>query len=357
MEHFYEATLIDTIDGIQCKVYANSHPEGMVIVKPKYIPANLIEFTGLKKRFLFETAMNRFNLFKSKEIVKDNLDKLKVSYPYFFYDCEKHKNWFLVVPKEKIKTYHHPQKGLQQLMSIPLDHLDDYLKATKEFIELLIQSGISVNDLGISHSTLLGNYTPGKSDIDILIFGKENGWKVLQYMETVQHPDLKWKTAEDWATYYRKRIVSQQFNEEEYVFNMLRKRDDGYFRGNVFSLFVVENPEECWYDWDAQREPLGTVKIEGTVTDNYHCTVRPGYYEIENTTVLEGYENVPIKRIVTWARPFSLQAQNGEKVEACGLLERVKPVAGEEYYQIVIGYFDTYTNERGEQEYLKTLRG
>ena len=62
----------------------------------------------------------------------------------------------------------------------------------------------------------------------------------------------------------------------------------------------------------------------------------------------------PIKRIVTWARPFALQAKAGENVEACGLLEEVNN-GKETYCQIVLGYFDTYTTTRGEEEYMKAL--
>lgn len=349
-----EATLIDTTDDMQFKVYANNHPEGFVIAKPKYIPKDVIDFTEMKKRFMFSKCVTRFNLFKSKEIVQANLNKLKGTFPEYIYYCNKHKNWFLGSPVNKIKRYRDPKEGLKQLMQIPVDHLDNYLKATRGIIDLMAQSGVSVDNLGISHSTLLGNYTPGKSDIDLLVFGKENGWKVIKFLETAQHPSLKWKTGDEWAAYYRKRIVSDFFSEQEYVANMVRKRDDGLFDGHVFSVFVVENKDEQWYNWKDEHEPLGTVKIKAKVKDNYNAIVRPGFYELEETSIIEGHENVPIKRIVTWSRPFVLQANKGETIEACGLLEKVKSIEGE-YYQVVIGYFDTYVSDRGKQEYLKAL--
>ncbi|MCK4589164.1 MAG: hypothetical protein KAT77_01890 [Nanoarchaeota archaeon] len=352
--HFYESTLIDTTDNIQCKVYANSHPKGFVIVKPKYIPETLLDFTGLRKRFLFSQAVTRFNLFNKKEIVMKNLKVLKEKFPEFFYECPKHQNWFLVVPKEKLKGYHDPKKGLQELMKVPVKDLDPYLKATRELVELIMKAGVPLDKIGISHSTLLGNYTPGKSDIDILVSGKENGWKTVKFMEIVEHPKLKWKTKEDWAKYYKDRVVSKQFNEEEYVFNMVRKKDDGFFDGHVFSIFVLEEPEETWYDWEEEHQPLGTVKIQATVNDDYNSIVRPGFYGLSDSKIIEGYQEVPIKRLVTWSRPFILQAKKGEQIEACGLLEKIKS-KDEDYYQLVIGYFDTYTSERGEKEYLKVL--
>src|SRR3989338_5076133 len=180
---FNEATLIDSVDGIQFKVYANSHPKGFVIAKPKYIPESLIKLDGQKKRFMFSRCVTRFNFFTKKEIVVQNLDALKMKFPYYFYNCKKHKNWFIGVPVDKIAKRYDSQGGLKQLLMVPESDLDSYLKSVRGMINLILETGITIDDLGISHSTLLGNYTIGKSDIDIIIFGKENGWKVLRHLE------------------------------------------------------------------------------------------------------------------------------------------------------------------------------
>ena len=84
MTEYHEAALIDTVDGIQFKVYSSTHPEGFIIAKPKYIPIDILEFTGLKKRFLFGKCVTRFNLFNKKEIVEKNLEILKKKFPYYF---------------------------------------------------------------------------------------------------------------------------------------------------------------------------------------------------------------------------------------------------------------------------------
>jgi len=354
MTKYHEAALIDTVDGLQFKVYSTTHPKGFIIAKPKYIPVDTLKFTGLKKRFLFGKCVTRFNLFNKKEIVEKNLETLKKKFPEYIYECKKHKNWFLGVPETKVKKFYDTKKGLQELLIVPVEDLDKYLKAVRAMIDILVEAGIPKKQLGISHSTLLGNYTPGISDIDILIFGIDNGWKAIKYLETYKNHLLKWKKDEDWAKYFRDRVVSEVYSEKEYVKNMVRKKDDGFIDGNVFSLFCIENKDESWYDWEEEHEPLGTVKIKATVKDAYHSIVRPGFYELGNTEVLKGHENVPVKRIVTWARPFVLQARKNEQVEACGLLEKVTS-KNDEFYQLVIGYFDTYTTERGKQEYLKAL--
>lgn len=356
MSHYYEASLVDSKDGVQFKVYSSTHPKGFIIAKPKYVPTHLMNLAGLKKRFLFSKSMFRFNLFNDKSIVEHNLNEIKNKFPNYIYHCNKHKNWFLGLPENEVKNFYDTKKGLQELLKVPFEDLDNYLKSARKMMDILIEAGISTKDLGISHSTLLGNYTPGKSDIDILIFGIDNGWKAIKHLEKSNNDSLKWKSKEDWSRYYKDRVVSKFYDESEYVANMVRKKDDGFIDGNVFSLFCIENQDELWYDWEADHEPIDTVKIKAKVKNAYYSIVRPGYYELEDSTVLKGHENVQIKRIVTWSRPFNLQAKEGEHVEACGLLEKVKSKEGE-FYQIVIGYFDTYTTGRGEEEYLKALIG
>lgn len=352
MAYFHEAALIDSTDGIQFKIYSSAHPKGFIIAKPKYVPSNLMPLTGLKKRFLFGQCMTRFNLFSNKEVVKKNLHAIKKKFPEYIYECPRHRNWFLGVPEEKVKKFYDTKKGLQELLKVPVEDLDSYLKATRKIVDILTDAGIHAKDLGISHSTLLGNYTPGKSDIDILIFGIGNGWKAIRHLEKCSSPSLKWKSGHDWARYYRDRVVSKIYTEKEYVANMVRKRDDGLIDGNVFSLFCIEKENESWYDWEAEHEPLGTAKIKAKVKDAYYSIVRPGYYELEDSVITGGRKNVPVKRIVTWARPFNLQAKKGEHIEACGILEKVSSKDGQ-FYQLVIGYFDAYSTGRGEKEYLK----
>jgi len=352
--HLHESVLIDTKDGMQCKTYANSHPEGRVIVKPKYIPCGLIKTKELKHRFIFEKCMIRFNLFTKKESADENFKSFKKSFPDYVFEDKNHQTWFFAVPVSRIKKVYDPKKGLMELMKTPYGELDDYLKAAVDFIKFITKSGISIKDIGINNSTLLGNYTPGKSDIDILVFGKSNGWKAIRFLEKAEHPKLKWKTGQDWEKYFTERVVSKHYTKEEYAHNMAGKKDDGFFDSNVFSIFCIENPEETWYDWTEKHEPMGTAKIIARIKDDYNSIVRPGCYEVEDSKIIEGKHDVEVKRIVTWSRPFVLQARKKETVEACGLLEKVKSKTGE-YHQLVIGYMDAYTTGRAEKEYMKAM--
>jgi len=349
MVHFYESTLIDTVDGFQCKSYANEHPEGYIIVKPKYI--------------LFEKCLVRFNLFAKKEKLINYLEQFKKKFPDYIYESPIHKNWFFVVPRDKIKEIHDGRKGLQELLKVPKKDLDEYLILVIELVELLMESGVDSKNLGITHSTLLGNYTPRKSDIDIIIYGKENGWKILDFLKNAEHEKLRWKTDEEWAEYYKEHKTSESshFTEKEYVKHMSRKRYEGTFGGSVFTLFTVEEPEERWFKWGEEKyEPVGLATIKGEVTNHYNSHVRPGFYEITNAKLIDGdhkkpkiNEKLPIKGVVTYSIPFIQQALKGETIKACGLVELVTPKKGDRYYRVVVGYFDAYISDRREKEFIK----
>ncbi|HLD33193.1 MAG TPA: hypothetical protein VJB66_00605 [Candidatus Nanoarchaeia archaeon] len=366
MAHFYESTLIDTVDGFQCKSYASEHPPGYVIVKPKYIPTDAIQGEGLKFRFLFEKCLIRFNQFAKKAELQKYVEQFRKTFPDYIYDCPIHKNWFYVVPLNKIKTIHDPKHGLQELLKVPIKDCDPYLVLVRELVDFLTKSGVSSSNLGITHSTLLGNYTFGKSDIDIVIYGKDNGWKILNYLKTASHEKLKWKTDAEWATYYQEHKTSESshFTEQEYVKHMIRKKYEGTFGGTVFTLFTTEEPEETWFKWGEETyEPLGLATITAKVNDHSSSHVRPGFYGVEHAQYIETEPNIkinpiiPLNKVVTYSIPFVQQALNGETIKACGLLELVTPKnkQHEQYYRLVVGYFDAYLGERREKEFIKVV--
>ena len=50
-------------------------------------------------------------------------------------------------------------------------------------------------------------------------------------------------------------------------------------------------------------------------------------------------------------------AYKGEKIEVSGVVEEVRNKGGEKYNRVVIGYFDSYLDERRDNEYIKVIEG
>ncbi len=359
MVHFYESSIITTKDGINFQVYSNEHPSGYIIAKPKYIPMEKISSKLLQCRYIAGKRMNRLNVWIDKKELKKYLDEFKKNYPQYIYESPAHKNWFFAVPLNRIEKVYDPRKGLKELMQMPKSGLDKHLKMVIEFVNLMLKSGLGINDFGVTYSTLVGHYFSDFSDINLVVYGKRNYWKLMEYLETAKHPLLRWKTDKEWLEFRKQRNRSEIFSEGEFLFQMKRKKSEGFFNSRLFLIFCVEEPEETWFKWGEETyKPLGLTRIRAEVTKNYDSSVRPGCYEIKSPEIIESAKKIEasnIKHVVYHSRDYTMQALPGEKIEVSGLLEKVQPTNGSSYHRIVVGYFDSYVSERRGKEYIKVV--
>src|SRR3989344_5770572 len=60
--HYHESRVLMSKDGLQVKTYANEHPPGKIIVKPKYIPTDKIKCEDFQQRVLNNVPVNRLNV-------------------------------------------------------------------------------------------------------------------------------------------------------------------------------------------------------------------------------------------------------------------------------------------------------
>ena len=356
--HFYESYIITTKDCMQLQVYGNEHPTNTILVKPKYIPTEKLESDALQCRFISGRKMNRLNMWADKDELKKYLEEFKEHYPDYIFSSDTHEGerLFFSVPIDKIERVYSPRRGLKELMQIPREKLDLHLQLIHDFVNFLLESDLKLKDFGITYSSLVGHYTPKVSDINIVVHGKDNYWNLMKFLESANHSLLRWKTEKDWNDFHKKRNRFDIFDEKEFLKIMSRKKSEGLFGDSLFVIFCVENEDETWFKWGEEKYyEKGFVEIEGIVKDNFNSIVRPGYYEIENSKIIEGYKDVPIKRVVFYSRDYASMCFSGEKIKAKGILEKVVSNKEEPYYRVVIGYFDSYLNERREKEYIKPI--
>jgi len=356
MVHFYESSIITTTDGLHCQVYSNEHPEGGLIVKPKYIPMDKISSDALQCRYLSGKRMNRLNMWIEQEKLIEYIEKFKKTYPQYFWVSNLHQNLFFIVPLNKIEKIYDPRKGLSELMQIPEKFLDIHLRKVYDFVKLVEKSGLAINDLGVTYSTLVGHYFSEHSDINLVVYGKDNCMKLLQFLGNVKDPRLRWKTDEEWLHFRNLRERSSTFTKKEFLFQMTRKKTEGFFDETLFLILGVEEPNETWFKWGGEKYiPKGFAKVRAVVTNNFDSTVRPGCFEVKNSHI-KGMKHLNLTKIVFYSRDYVLQAMPNEKIEASGLLEKVLPINGMPYYRLVIGYLDSYLSGRRGKEYIKVIR-
>lgn len=359
--HFYESSLIITKDGLQCQVYSNEHPEGFVIVKPKYIPTEKISSDSLPYRFIMGKKVNRLDLWIDKNALKKYIDDFSKAYPHYIVKSDVHNKdlFFFAVPMEYIEKVYSPQEGLTELMSIPYKDLDEHLRVVVELITFLLRSNLNLKDIGITYSTLMGHYSENMSDINIVVYGKDKFWELMKFLETNTHKDLRWKTYEEWEEFYKRRNRNVVHEKEIYIRNMHKKKSEGFFKETLFVIFAVENENEAWFKWGSEKyRNIGTAKFKATVKNNKDSVVRPGSYEVIDSKFIEGdveCKNLPIKKVFFQSRDYCMLAYPNEKIEVSGIVEEVTSKFGEIYYRIAVGYFDININERKEKEYIRVI--
>src|SRR3989344_583090 len=357
--HFYEASIITTKDGMHCQVYSNEHPLNAILVKPKYIPTDKIESDAFQYRFISGRRMNRLNLWADKEKLKAYIGSFKKAYPEYIFKSSIHSEDRLIfsIPIDKIERIYFPKKGFSELMKIPKSHLDNHLKLISEFGDFILKSGLSIKDIGITYSALMGHHLSDLSDINIVIYGKENFWKLMEYLKNSHHPLLRWKTKEDWLEFRKKRNRSNISDEGDFLKAMSRRNSEGFFGNTLFVIFGVENENETWFKWGKEKYvSKGLVKVKGIVTDNFSSIVRPGFYGIKDSEIIDASgEKKEIEKIVFYSRDYCMLAKQGERIESCGVLEEVFPDNEKSYYRVVVGYFDAYISDRREKEYIKLI--
>jgi len=363
MVHFYESSIVTTVDDLHFQVYANEHPKGRIIAKPKYIPTDKICCDSLQFRFIAGKKMNRLNFWIDKKELAKYFEDFKKTYPQYIHQSKMHDTWFFVIPVDRIEKVYSPQKGLKELMGMPVKCLDSHLKNVYEFVNFITQSGVPPEKLGITYSTLVGTYFLNISDINITVYGKNNFWKLMDFLKAAKHPKLRWKTDEEWLDYKRHRNRASVFSDEEFLMNMKRKRSEGFFDNHLFVLFGVEEPQEIKNKWGHEKcTSLGFVKIRAIVTDNYNSVVRPGYFDVKDSEIIEGVHKnkvIKVNKVVFYSRDYVMQAFPNERIEAAGLLQKVVPVGKGEnkpHHRIVIGYFDAYVSDRRGKEYIKMIK-
>ncbi len=359
--HIHESSIIITKDGLYCQVYGNQHPEDRILIKPKYIPTEKISSNALPFRFISGKKMNRLDLWANKDGLKEYLDNFCKAYPEYVFESSLHDKspLFFAVPMEKIEKIYSPKTGLAELMSMPENHLDEHLQKVVSFVSFLIKSNISLENLGITYSTLMGHYFPNKSDINIVVYGKENFWTLMEFLEKNNHEELRWKTPEEWGDFYSKRNRSTIHKKEVYLKNMHRKKSEGFFNGNLFVIFGVENDDEVWCRWGQESyKKIGTAKFKAVVEENKDSIVRPGRYKVIESQFIDGDEeckNVKINNVVFYSRDYCMLASPKEQIEARGVIEEVTKKSGEKSHRLVMGYFDSYLNEVHNSEYIRVL--
>ena len=332
-----------TRDGIIFRVYGYIHPSGAYVCDPEYASPTVFKSTNPRARRGKSEPL--YYKFFADEGLKLVLNKFP-QYTIFYEPLQKS---LVGVNEKDILETRKPDVGLQHVLAKEPD--DVLLKALQDlFTRVSSQSGLTEKDFGVFGSLLHGFYHPSFSDLDFIVYSKENINKLCEALETLYREDpslrnefdhMKAVETKDW------KFVN--YSLKEYLWHQRRKMIYAYFDSKDAGRVVKAEfePVKSWtenvntYNPFARIFHVGWIKAIAAITDDKDAPFIPSVYQIEVKDVLDGQEVGDITRIFSYMEEFRMQAKKGEMVLVEGNLERV--VDGTDvYHQIALSYGPRY---------------
>jgi predicted nucleotidyltransferase len=321
-----EGDFIETIDNLIFDVKGLVHPPDRVFAYVRYIedPNGDRERNGKKYKKIY--SLNERDSF------------LRKNYPQYLYFDPYLNRIIESVPLINISKHYKPIERLKEMYKkFPV--LDKIEKEAMEMVLLLIEeANISLNNIGISGSILVNLYN-NFSDIDLIIYGKENCLKIYKTLNEVigKNIFIKRYSIEDLKKLYDFRVKDTNISFEDFLKVEKRKVFQGKFKNrDYFIRFIKEFEENNEKYGDKTFIPMGYTCIKAKVIDDSDSIFTPCCYIIDEVKYMDNLNYKPLKQIISYRGRFCEQARIGEKIIAQGRIEKVS-LKNEEYYQLVIG--------------------
>jgi predicted nucleotidyltransferase len=353
MRGFRDRDFIESVEGLIFCVIGNIHPKDRVISYLKYVPH--LE-SRIRVKWSRDGVMyGRILPFYSAIGVKSTLDFLKKYYPQYIVFDRYRSIELIEVPRDRIKIHYKPEERLRELVEEPKDGLE---VLAKELVEKLSQeSGVPLNYFGITGSILLKIHNPSISDIDIVVYGKDNAYRVRDTLiklldtEALGFSRPKDDILESWAEGIT-RIHPLTLDEAKTLYGKY-KWNRALYKGKQFSLHPVKLDEEVDEEWGQKLfKPISIATIRARVVDASESIFMPSIYIVDNVKILEGDEKGSrVRFVVSYEGLYIDIAKPGDEIIARGKLEEVHDLKRNEvYYQLTIG-----TYEAQGKDYIKPI--
>ncbi|HIE22626.1 MAG TPA: hypothetical protein EYP68_00150 [Candidatus Korarchaeota archaeon] len=327
-------------EGMFFCVIGNIHPPDRVISYLKYVPEKISERTRWKKG---DIGYDRILPYYSTIGVLSTQEYLSRRKPEYLYRDPFMNILITAVPIDSIELHFLPENRVAQILSQKTrDPLEE------EVAELVTifgrECGIETNCFGLTGSLLIGIHDPSFSDIDLIVYRRENSQKLLEELPRLFE---RYDELEPFGGDLLKRRIEEvskiYFLEPEVAAKLCkRKKDRGLFKGRQFSIHPVKTEKEVEERYGLYKyESLDIVTITGVVEDCSDSMFLPSKYIIRDAKTIEGKPLPDVKEIVSYEGLYSMIADEGDEIIARGKLESVRNLEnGSVYYRVLIGSFE-----------------
>lgn len=327
-----------TREGMFFCVTGYLHPPERYTAYLKYSPDPLGKWRDA------ETAYRRELPYYHVRNVAETIGYLEQHYPWHIHYCPVRDIRFSMVPREYVARYYDPQERLAEILAGPRDPLEEEVCGLT--IEIAACAGIGPDALGITGSILIGLHNPVFSDIDLLVYGLENAWKVREALSAGDNPHIRQPDAEFVARWTRRIAERFPLTLEEARYFAGRRWNYGFYGERYFSLHPTRTDAEITEQYgDHIYRSVGAARIRAIVTEAGEALFLPATYRVESVRVLEGDARAAqVREIVSYEGIYCDIAGAGQEIEAQGKLESVDG----EPRRLVIG-----TTQLAGAEYVK----
>lgn len=161
---------VETKEGFFFCLIGYLHPPNRYTAYLKYTQAGIGEWT--RGDVFFRRELPSYHV---RNVLK-TVSWLAEHHPQYVWFDPARNFMFSFVPKEAVVTYYLPEECVAEIVVDPRDPLEEEVKALVELFTK--EADVSQEAIGITGSVLLSLHNSTFSDIDLLVYGKENALKV-----------------------------------------------------------------------------------------------------------------------------------------------------------------------------------
>jgi predicted nucleotidyltransferase len=326
-------------------VLGYSHPYDAYICDAEYAPAE--HFKSTNPKALRRKDGHVFYKFYDDE----GWGFLRHSFPRYLIFHEMLQKRTIGVNQVDVMKVMRPDEELRRLTKTkPKDELIASLQTALRL--LTQQSGLMNKDFGVFGSILCGFHHPRFSDLDFVIYGRNNVAKLREAMQLLYS---------DKASSFRNEFETngpimgkpwrfKNFTPEEFVWHQRRKLIYSLFKDEKTDRIVKTElePVREWSEISNEYDPRtkiaqkGWVKMYARITRDDDAPFMPSIYDVGPLKILEGPRHASeATRIVSHMEEFRMQVYRDEMVYVEGNLEEVETQQGNSA-QISLTYCPRY---------------
>ncbi|MEM3641034.1 MAG: nucleotidyltransferase domain-containing protein [Candidatus Bathyarchaeia archaeon] len=330
-------------EGLIFRVFGYSHPSDAFICDVEYAPEKI--FKSANPKALREKGQCRFYKFYEDE----GWRFIKNAYPQYMIFHKALGTDVVGVRHKHVASIRKPEAALEKITEKkPKDKL--IVALVDVFSLVKAHCSLSSSDFGVFGSLLHGFYHPNFSDIDLIIYGKDNLAElseVLRGFYADEHCLLRNEFEDDKAV-LRKNWHFQNYSLKEFLWHQKRKLIYALFK-DAKTGRIIKTEFEPVKKWEEiGNEELfgenvmrkGWTRMVARVVGDGEAPFIPSVYEVEPLEIFEG-EASEVSRIVSYMEEFRLQAFKDEEVYVEGNLEEVETSRGK-ICQVTLTYCPRY---------------